>query len=864
VKSKFSRRAFVAGAPLVGSGLYGAVTGASNLSDPVPTTALRVEELTSAEQTYADSPAIATNGNGAAWATWLDRRHGDKETITGRRYENGSWSSPFLVTPDEGAYESLRLACSPSGEPLAVWIKQTAGAWLLESALCSRGVFGAPVPIKTDSGRPANPALIPGLPGEFWVAWETYKQGQFSILLSRWHGGQWSEPLTVTAGGTNSYSPTLSVDRKSGVVWIAYSSLTPKGELAVYLANIDPSKPAVGDVREIARGGYLKRRPNFNTYPTVHCDREGRVWIAYEHDSNRSLRSESMRPSGGTAGNHWGTRECRVLCFKDNSLLQVVPADKHHLGDRVLTAENDHYPTFFEDSRGGLWLFSRNSGPLRRAWTLRLSRLDGNLGWTKPVDVLDTLRRGRLLRPAIAVKDSGTLWVLWQADNVLGKIDVSRSTPERKQLQWGAEEDQIPGNLGLGAQVSYDSVTLRSGIFALQLPFDPPQQDRPLKLLAASSPEAGSVFPPVRYQPARPQVARRKVTVQGTEYTLLYGNLHEHTLISRCWQGGDDGIPDDDYRYGKDIEGYDFAAITDHCYDLYAMKWREILRAADYYNDPPHFIALPAYEWTRTMYKDGVFPGNGHKNIIFAHTEDAARFVSAGGTVYSAFYPDSDHPSKVWALLRAKGIKDVVTIPHHSSDSDHPTNWDSHDPEYQTLVEIFQCRQSQEYEGCPRQAPFATMYNQSYVQDALRKGYRLGFIASGDHQNMGEGVAAVLVREVSRAGIVEALKARRCYGTTGDKIFLDFRVDGHFMGEAFTSSQNSQIEAIVDGSDLLESVTIFCNGRIVAEHSGSDLAEKKSFQLKLTDGTKDHRYYYLRAVQKNGEIAWSSPIWVNV
>jgi hypothetical protein len=141
----------------------------------------------------------------------------------------------------------------------------------------------------------------------------------------------------------------------------------------------------------------------------------------------------------------------------------------------------------------------------------------------------------------------------------------------------------------------------------------------------------------------------------------------------------------------------------------------------------------------------------------------------------------------------------------------------------------------------------------------------MGFTASGDHQNMGEGLAAVLVEEVSRMGILEALKARRCYGTTGDKIFLDFRVDGHFMGQEFSSNaSSSNIEAVIDGTDELSSVVIFCNGEIIMEQSGHDLAGKKSLRVQYTHAAKGSRYYYLRALQKNDAIAWSSPVWVDV
>lgn len=54
-----------------------------------------------------------------------------------------------------------------------------------------------------------------------------------------------------------------------------------------------------------------------------------------------------------------------------------------------------------------------------------------------------------------------------------------------------------------------------------------------------------------------------------------------------------------------------------------------------------------------------------------------------------------------------------------------------------------------------------------YVQDALVQGYRFGMIASGDH--FGITIAAVYARGLTRDAVFDALKKRRCYGTTGQK-----------------------------------------------------------------------------------------------
>ncbi|MDO8682283.1 MAG: DUF3604 domain-containing protein [Armatimonadota bacterium] len=409
----------------------------------------------------------------------------------------------------------------------------------------------------------------------------------------------------------------------------------------------------------------------------------------------------------------------------------------------------------------------------------RSRRLDGAAGWTEPAVLLKQLTLGRIAKPAVAHAEESSFWVAWQGDNYL-----------------------MAGTL-------VEDVTSQVRVAKVKFPA-PESKWETVRLEKAS---AGAR--PSR-QFGRPSVERRKVIAGGEEFTLLFGNLHEHTLISRCWASGADGTFDDNYRHGVDMEGYDFMALTDHGYDLYEAAWRKSRRNAQLYDDPPYFVALPAYEWT--LSGEDCPPSSGHRNIIFSSDEDAAKFVWEGKAVYGKTLPVSNQMDKVWRLLRDKGIR-AVTIPHHPADLNHPMDWDFHDDEYQRVVEIFQCRGSGEHENCPKPMRNLTKHKGSYVQDALARGYRIGFVASGDHNAMGIGLAAVLVKEVSRKGIVDALLARRCYATTGDKIFLDFSVDGKLMGEEIIAGVKPRITATINATQPISNIVIFKNNKIIYERT---------------------------------------------
>lgn len=142
------------------------------------------------------------------------------------------------------------------------------------------------------------------------------------------------------------------------------------------------------------------------------------------------------------------------------------------------------------------------------------------------------------------------------------------------------------------------------------------------------------------------------------------------------------------------------------------------------------------------------------------------------------------------------------------------------DEAIEPVVEIFQCRGNAEYRGAPRMLNVSRHHpmaknDKGFVDYALReKKYRLGFVASGDHNSMGVGLACVWVKEISRRGILEALRARRCFATTGDQIVVDFRVNG-VWGETAKAGSAMNMTFKVDAMDDLARVEILRNSRVV-------------------------------------------------
>jgi hypothetical protein len=114
-------------------------------------------------------------------------------------------------------------------------------------------------------------------------------------------------------------------------------------------------------------------------------------------------------------------------------------------------------------------------------------------------------------------------------------------------------------------------------------------------------------------------------------------------------------------------------------------------------------------------------------------------------------------------------------------------------------------------------------------QWALKSGLRLGAIASTD-DHFGypgayrQGLAAVHAKELTREGIFDALKAKRVYGVSGDRIRLDFKLNDHWMGQSIPHVRRRNIEVEVTGWDDIEEIEIVKNNEVIARHHPVDVA----------------------------------------
>jgi hypothetical protein len=119
---------------------------------------------------------------------------------------------------------------------------------------------------------------------------------------------------------------------------------------------------------------------------------------------------------------------------------------------------------------------------------------------------------------------------------------------------------------------------------------------------------------------------------------------------------------------------------------------------------------------------------------------------------------------------------------------------------------------------------------------------------------------AFLAESLTRESIWDALWNRRVYAATTDRIYFDFRIDGHPMGEEFAATGPPAITYAVHGCTDELTVFVIKNNVVLRQATTTDGTVQETF---TDDDFTQDSYYYLRVVQANDECAWSSPIWVN-
>ncbi len=349
-----------------------------------------------------------------------------------------------------------------------------------------------------------------------------------------------------------------------------------------------------------------------------------------------------------------------------------------------------------------------------------------------------------------------------------------------------------------------------------------------------------------------------EVMAQGDPRERLYwGDVHGHTEMS-------DGCGDysELYRHAQQEGCLDFAAAADHAEYVTDNQWLWMQDVTNAWNQPGRFVTLVAYEWEGR---------ERDRTVLTSHS----RLPIMRGN-----YPPTRGLDVVWG--RFHGDEQVVGGPHATLE--HNPLWEHHDPDVQRFAEIYSMWGASDLHDSPLAPRWLKPDQGVTVNDLLQRGARLGFTGGGDcheghvgfspedPERQGTiphtfsavicyrcGLTAALMPALDRVHLLRAIRDRRTYATTGARILLEFSVGGLAMGDEGVAT-DAECRATVHAEAPLRTLEIVKDGYVAwsEECSGLDAA----LEWRDPEPPVQEHYYYLHVVQEDGQMAWSSPIWV--
>jgi hypothetical protein len=758
------------------------------------------------------------------YLAWVAYHKGkDRVLLVERDGPDGAWSEPVEVA-GPGDHFRVALAGTHDDTIWVVWSSQRQHNWDLYARPYRDGRLGPEVRLTDDPGPDLWHRMTTDGRGRAWLVWQGFRNGQADVFARCADADGWHEPVRVSTSPANDWDPTIAADPTADRVWVGWDTYD-MGNYQVRVRSLsDGPKPQLGEE--------LAPEPSalFGAHVSLACDRAGRLWAAWDASGPNWGKDEGFLFRGGTR--LYASRSLRIKCLEGGRWLE--PAAPF---DDVLPADLKEYnelPQLQDDRDGRIWLAFRHRicrYPREDGWAAQ-GRWDSYatayLGdrWLAPVEL--PLSGGRLDMRTTSQRDRE------------GNVYFAHASDHRGWMPPGMP----PRNLSV-------AVSKLGGAA-------PPG---PMRLV---DPKPLHVVYPAVHPREREDVARirtYKIEHGGKVYHIYRGDIHRHTDLST--DGIGDGSLMDLHRYALDAAAFDYVFVTDHNMGQdNEYCWWQTQQANDLYSVPR---AEPASTWAFISmygYERSVPYPNGHRNVIW--TERGHRTLPVPPRVNRAAM--AADTAKLYAYLRR--TDGLCTL--HTSATDQGTNWEEHDDRLEPFVELFQgYHTSYEAPGAPEAVNDQTdqihgvFQEDGFVSRALAKGYRLGFQASSDHIATHVSYACIVAEDFSRAGLVDAMRRRHTYAAT-DNIVLDVRAGpAGILGDEIRTARPS-LDVTVLGTGPLDRVDVLRNGAVVhRERPGRETAEVR-FHWEDAAPLRGEKavYYYVRVVQKNGHMAWASPIWV--
>ena len=751
----------------------------------------------------------------------------------------------------------------------------------------------APLAEITESGVLHAPSLAADHSGNLWCFWpETnLKEDTVGIFAKEWDGDQFGPKIVISVTDSSEAFVDSGTD-SDGRIWVVWQSMR-SGEADIYAKHLSPDSGEWSNEFHVSNS----KAAGGNWEPRISFDQKGNAWILYD----------------GSRGNEFNLYLSCVSASGEVFEHPIAHSDRYEArGSIVPTADGSGFWIAAERGRVRWGLDARghdNLTGINAQKEILFGEFDIEAASFTETPLGAAGQAGQPVNlPVVGIDGSGKPWVAYRYfSRVLWQVAITCYDPEVQT--WGSPH-VVPGasfgqdrrscflqNLKGDLLFVWSSDQRKTkahqeaGVFLTRI--------RKGQELPAAAPSAKAVlvadesFAPSQSTPERAAEDRHVWEVGGKKLQLYWGDLHRHTDVSNC-RTGFDGCIAEHFRYAYDIAKLDFLGTSDHT-DIgkiyHPYEWWHNQRMHDAFHSEGRFTTLYVYE------REQKWPW-GHRNVVFPKRGGPIVYINRNNYRESPWQKTLPipagigeiNPPELWEIL--KRYEQPVALISHTGATRMGTDWSKYerfDHTNEGIVEIFQgARVSYEAEGAPQPTvglkplekytingakvadeflpPLAIddfgEFKAGTFQNALELGLKLGVFASSDHIAQHVSYGGVFCESFTREGLVEGFNSRATIAAT-DKIYLSFTCNDAMLGSIIETEEEARLCVKVDGTGKLNRVTLIRNEK---DWKVFDQIPGKLFETELVDSEmlEGENRYYVRVEQADGNMAWTSPIWVTL
>lgn len=814
---------------------------------------------------YDDFASITQTSDGSVFAAYSAYFDGHDQIRIHRRLADGWWSTRSYV-PTAAARSDIwmpQLAVDAKDRVWVIWSEQTgqtkgtSGNWDIFARPLLGDSWGKLERLTNDAKPDINPHVHVDAKKNIHVVWQAHPENNGDVQYARFDGESWSKPLAVTSDAESDWYPHVAVDA-NGTAWIAFDSYR-RGDYDIFLTSVS-AKGELGKVRPIAVSSF------YEAHATVACGSDGDVWVGWEQGGHNWGKDQGYWIKDNNQGTTLGsTRKVKVACVRKGELLaapEIPEGEPAGPQQRSLSAS----PELALTNDGRLWLRYRqmifgtqraNNRGRGKGWTENVTTLSAD-GWTAPVMLAASPGRISVFS-RIAPANDGSLLAAYSSDaravenyhRPIQDTVLVAQIPKPKKV---ADASRVRESDGMrDASATSDVTEIKPGLPTLAA-------------YKAPAPPAGiPAWNAAREAKQVAAIRAHRTKLGDQDCRIVRGDMHRHTEMSWDVGPGNDGSYLDFYRYMIDVAAFDFGGLTDHQGGgQYPYWWWLTEKSCDMYYLAPRFVPLYGYE------RSVRFP-HGHRNIFHAYRgvpifpfqmKLAQQGVFAGIGAGEVVENDT---KLLYEYLHGTG---GLCMSHTSGTSSMGTDWRDNDPWAEPVVEIYQgARNSYEALTMPRvhqtpdepdKAP-GGFTEKGMLWNAYKFGYRLGTTASSDHGSTHISYSMIFTPSNDRQAILDSMRRRQTYGGT-DNLIVEFWANGKFQGSEFEAKDKVELKLKAVGTSRIKQIQFIRNNAPLR----TETPGKEQVDLAFVDTLPQPglNWYYARITQEDGEIAWSSPVWV--